>query len=296
MKKLIAAIFLALFAFACGGDDGNGPGTDNGPAADTTAPVDTQVGTDTTTPAPTFSGTLVDFASKIGKEGVDLQVLDNDTGEVMAGQPQLKSGVGGAVSLTIAKDTKFAMKAWGKDSTGKFEFKDTYQFNVPWDAQNKRLYAVSKLTYMTAPPPAGITVDPTKGIIAGSVYWKDPATGEEHMVGCGTVTVKWAGDAASTPATSGEVRYFNVDTDLPAPLTKATMTTVETSRYLVGNLPLGMREVSLKIDGKDVELEFPVKLRSYQDSICISNLYVKSATNPSPDRPECDGIKSGVVG
>jgi hypothetical protein len=292
MKKtsILVIAILACFAVACDSDSGqtadNGSGTDVGGTQDT-VPVDGAVQT------VQFTGQLVDFASKVGMPGVDMLVLDNDTGEPLPGYPAFKSEDQGLISLDLPADvTRVAFKANGKSRDGIWEFKNSYQFNIPSDAKNKRLYAVNKITYTTAPMTAGVVVDITKGIIAGTVYWVNKTSGEEEFVGCVTIEAIPEDDHAAGP--QGEVRYFDPDKDLPTPLTKATHTWAGeegTSRYIVANLPVGQYRIIAKIDGVVVHDE--VVLRSYADSICISNIYLEGNANPTPAREECIGKKSG---
>ncbi|HOI09069.1 MAG TPA: hypothetical protein PK313_01205 [Myxococcota bacterium] len=293
---LLVAFMMAALA-GCEGDSGTTTDPGSGPV-DHGNPSDPGVqpdngSTDDGTPPGRFTGQLVDFQSKVGMEGVDVTVLDNDTGEPLdpVRFPPFKSGVNGLIDLPLDPGMMVAFKANGKDKSGVWTFKDSFQYNIPSDAQNKRLYAVNVITYSTAPKTAGIIVDKTKGILAGTVYWKNEAEGTEEFVGCVTIEALVADGSSTTP--QGEVRYFSPDTDMPTPLTKATFTTTGeegTSRYIIANLPVGQYRIVASIDGTVVSDE--IVLRAAADSIAISNIYLEGDTNPTPDRTECIGVRN----
>jgi hypothetical protein len=279
-KIMTSAMILAgALVVACGSDDG-------------TAGTDTIV-TDTVTGG--FMGQLMDFASKTGRKGVDLVVLNNDTGEPLdpATYPAFKSGDSGVFELPLPPGMMVGFKASGTEDTTAgipMKFQTTYMFNIPSDAQGKRIYAVNTLTYMTAPSTAGIVVDKTKGILAGTIYWNNPA-GTEDFVGCALVkAIPVAGGDAV-----GDVRYFDPANDLPGVASKAPFTTTGlkgTSRYIIGNLPVGRYKMVVTIDGVQVNTgAAEVQLYAYANSIAISNIYVTDPTdatiNPTPDRAEC---------
>jgi hypothetical protein len=293
---ILIAAFAMVVAAGCEGDSGsNDPGTgvtDHGNPSDPGVQPDNG-STDDGTPAGRFTGQLVDFQSKVGMEGVDVTVLDNDTGEPLdpVRFPTFKTGANGLIDLPLDPGMLVAFKANGKDKSGIWTFKDSFQYNIPSDALNKRLYVVNVITYTQAPKTAGITVDPTKGILAGTVYWKNDAEGTEEFVGCVTIEALPADGSSTTP--QGEVRYFSPDTDMPTPLTKATFTTSGdegTSRYIIANLPVGQYRIVASIDGTVVNDD--IVLRAAPDSIAISNIYLEGATNPTPDRQECIGVRN----
>ena len=183
---------LFVFGLGCGGG-GGGTTTDNGPVTDTPA-------TDNPVAMVTFKGELVDFQTKAPVEGADIAVLDNATGKPTGVTG--KSGAKGMVELQLpATPAKVGFKVSMADN------KDTYQFNI--DAgpkETERLWLVSVLTYTVVPKLAGITVDKTKGIVAGGLYFVNDK-GEEENVGCATIE--------SAPV--GDYRYFDPLTSLPVP-------------------------------------------------------------------------------
>lgn len=296
LRKTVVFVVLAVSAAFAACDSSSGGDTD---AVVTDTPTDTAQGS--------FLGQLVDFKSKTGRKGIDLVVLNNDTGLPLEGFEPFKSGEDGLFELPLPPKMLVGFQATGQEDTSSgipMKFHKTYQFNIPSDAQGKRVYAVNEVTYMTAPATAGIVVDKTKGILAGTIYFTDPATGTEEFVGCGTVTAIPAdgGDPA------GVVRYFDPNNDLPGVPSKAPTTTTGkegTSRYIIGNLPEGKWKILVQIGGVDFKafIRAPtaaepnppeVVLYAYPDSIAISNIYVSdpanAAKNPTPDKavkPEC---------
>ncbi len=284
----LAAIFLGI---ACGGGGGNG----SAPADQGTAP---DLGGDSVV----FRGLLVDFKSKTPKEGVDLMVLDNDTGEPLdpVKYPAFKSGSGGQVELTFPADLPLvAFKAWGEDVSGFFKFKESYLFNVPTNAQDKRIYAVDRLTYSAALSTSFVVeTDPkTYGHLAGTVYWVNP-NGEEEFVGCLRIEVRDDQGTLLQERTNDEgrgiyaaVRYFDTTNDMPTSLAISNMTHLLNSRYLIANLPNGRYTVSaVSVDtGEPVG---QVTVRAFPGGISVGNFYLTSdqfPTNPTPPRDECKG-------
>ncbi len=283
LPMFLVSFFLVLAA-GCDSDSGT---TDLG------GPVDNGAVADNGTPAGRFTGQLVDFQSKVGMEGVDVTVLDNETGAPLdlVRFPTFKSGADGLIDLPLDPGMMVAFKANGKDKSGIWTFKDSFQYNIPSDALNKRLYAVNIITYTQAPKTAGIIVDPKMGILAGTVYWKNLAEDNEEFVGCVTIEALVADGSSTTPM--GEVRYFSPDTDMPTPLTKATFTTTGdegTSRYIIANLPVGQYQIVASIDGTVVNDD--IVLRAAPDSIAISNIYLEGNANPTPPRQECIGVQN----
>ena len=299
----IVMIVAGAFGIACSDDGGNT--TDNAvdnavvDNATTDVAADTQVDNSTTdvvvdTPVTTslFEGQLVDFASKTGRKGVDVMPLDNDTGLPLDAvkYPALKSGDDGLFEMQLPAGTMVGFQATGKEevTTGiAMKFQKTYMFNIPSDAQGKRVYAVNTITYATAPATAGIKVDKTKGILAGTIYWKNGVSGQEEFVGCASI------EAIPVEGTTalGDVRYFDPANDLPGPLSKAPFTTTGlagTSRYIIANLPVGRYKLVVKINDVQVNTgAAEVSLFAYADSIAISNVYLEGAANPTPARAEC---------
>lgn len=247
----------------------------------------------------TFTATLVDFASKAPKEGVDMLVLNNDTGEPLDLEkwPPFKSGPKGAVVVEgLTPGMQIGFKASGK--SGAMEFKDSYQFNYKVEEEGRRIYACNTITYKAALSTAAIKeVDKTLyGHLAGTIYYVDEA-GNEDFIGCLIVEVydesgkkleEQVDDKGK--AIYAAVRYFDTRNDLPTNLKVADMTHLLNSRFMVGNLPPGKYTVVAKTkwDGSEIGR---VTLHSFPDSISIGNIYYKADKNPTPPTEECKGVK-----
>lgn len=291
MKKTVGSLatLAALSVFACGGGGGGPAPADQGPAPD--AGGDQVV----------FRGVLVDFKSKTPKEGVNLEVLDNVTGLPLdpAKYPAFKSGRGGKIELSFPRDLPLvAFKAWGKDVSGYFDFKESYLFNVPTDAQDKRIYAVERLTYYTALSVSFVEdADPTTlGHLAGTVYWVNP-NGDEEFVGCLRIEVRDDEGTLLTEKTDDDgkgiwaaTRYFDVDKDMPTNLKCADMTHRLSSRYLIANLPDGRYTVSAVSVDTGQPLAH-VTVRAFPGGISVGNFYLTTdqfPENPTPARAGCE--------
>lgn len=284
----ITVFLLALSAPGCGGDGG---GTDSGGGTDTTVST-------------TFQGILVDFKSKAAKSGVDLSVLDNDTGELLDAEkfPPFKSGAAGAINLDLPPGILVGFKASGQDDSGWFKFKDSYQFNVKSDDKGKKIYAVNELTYTAALSTAFIEEgDPaTYGHLAGTIYWRN-AQGDEEFVGCAVIQVTdEAGKVLKEEkndigkATYCGIRYFDTITDMPAALETSDMTYLHNSRYMVADMPVGQYTITAMMKDDPSMILGSVTLRAYPGALSIGNIYVDEhlpdlTANPTPDDPECVG-------
>jgi len=248
-----------------------------------------------------FQGVLVDFKSKTPKEGVNLLVLNNETGAPLdlVQYPQFKSGAQGRIELQLPKDILVAFKAWGKDVSGYWDFKETYLFNVPSDAQQKRIYAVDRLTYNAALSTSFVVeTDPkTYGHLAGTIYWVN-AQGVEEFVGCLRVEVVDADGKvleekkdADGRGTFAAIRYFDTVNDTPTALANADMTHLLNSRYLIANLPDGRYTIRAK-RVEDGTVLGEISVRAFPGGISVGNFYLTTAefpVNPTPAREECKG-------
>jgi hypothetical protein len=224
-----------------------------------------------------FTGILGSFASSRGDDGlpaepvsgITVKALDNETGDELG--KETKSDAKGYVVFDGLPAGKVGFMAVGV--TG--DLVDTYQFEIDSDSQDEVLWVVDFNTYTAAPALAAVTIDPSKGIAAGAIYWKDTAECE-YPIGCATV---------KTDPESGEVRYFG-DNDMP---TKTKADDAENGRddvnplngyYLVANIDPGPVAVNAYM-GTDLlgSTNFVV----FADSICIGNIYPEAASNPQPD-------------
>jgi hypothetical protein len=284
IKQHFWAFAFAMFACSSGGSGG-------------TDAVQQDIGTNMVT----FRGVFMDFQSKSPKEGVDLLVLNDDTGEPLDLEkyPPFKSGKNGKVELTLPAGILVAFKASGKDSTGWFEFKTSYLFHVASNEQDRNIYGVNILTYNTALSTAFVKlVDPNSlGHLAGTVYYVNEK-GEEEFIGCliievldenGNVLQEQKGQDGK--GIFAAVRYFDTRNDMPTSLEVSSMTHKYNSRYMVANLPKGRYTVRAKLKD-DGSVLSQVSLMAFPDSITIGNMYLRAPefpSNPTPARDECIG-------
>ncbi|NOZ01806.1 MAG: hypothetical protein GXP54_07950 [Deltaproteobacteria bacterium] len=293
MKTFVSVVFSAILMMAvgCGSDSG---GSDNG------------IVTDTSSTNTTFQGILVDFKSKAPKAGVDLEVLNNETGEPYdpVKFPPFKSGPEGAINLDLPPGILVGFKASGQDESGYMQFKDSYQFNVKSDDKGKKIYAVNELTYFAALSTAFIEEgDPaTYGHLAGTLYWRN-AQGEEEFVGCAIIQVTDENGKvlkekknADDKATFCGIRYFDTITDMPISLAVADMTHSNNSRYMVADMPIGQYTVTAMLKDDPSTVLGSVTLRAYPGALSIGNIYVDEflpdlTANPTPVDPKCVGPK-----
>jgi|GEM_PF-6443673 len=259
------------------------------------------VGADQGADMVTFRGVFMDFQSKSPKEGVDLVLLNNDTGEPfdLERYPPFKSGKNGKVELILPAGIFVGFKSSGKDTSGFFEFKTTYLFHVASDEQDRNIYGVNILTYNAALSTAFVKlVDPkTLGHLAGTVYYVNEK-GEEEFVGCLIVEVldENGNRLEEEKDQDGRgifaaVRYFDTRNDMPTSLQVSSMTHKYNSRYMVANLPKGKYTVRAKMKD-DGSVLSQVTVMAFPDSITIGNMYLRwpeFPSNPTPERDECIG-------
>lgn len=279
---------LTLGFVACGGDDGD---TDTTPANDVVADNGTDdVASDAPAPKKQFSGILIDFQTRKGLAGAKLYVLDNATGKE-TGEVLTSSG-----AETPATDDDGIVTAEFDGAIDKVGFvarlegqKDTYQLHLPADGQNETLWSVSNGTYVAAPALAGISIDPTKGILAGGLYFRD-AAGEEEGVGCGTIRVL---EGVGDPDTFAEanIRYMN-SAGLPTTLANQDSINPEVPFFIIGNIP-----VSKDGEGNDLPVTVTAKMGetaigdtyvfSKADAIFIGNIFTYAAVTANPMPAGC---------
>jgi hypothetical protein len=212
-----------------------------------------------------FYAKVVEFGSKPPKYIADADValiddLGNPTG--VSG----KTGADGSITIMIPTGKPAGFKV------SKVKNKDTYQFGLrPMPPEGETLWIVTESLYDLAPALAGVTVDKTKGIVAGSVYWVNSSNVEEH-VGCAKVSTDKGGD----------VRYFDPNTGLPTTLQMAMTTSKKLGYFLVANMDVGEVNVSAKLNDSGSTPVGMVKVLSVANAICIQNIYATGAANPTP--------------
>lgn len=257
-KTLFTVILTGALAFglvACGGDSG---GDDTATATDTPATDNGtgDVADDTPVAKKQFSGILIDFQTRAKLKGAKLHVLDNATGKETG--EILESGEEGVVLAEFdggIDKVGFMVRLEGQ--------KDTYQLHYAADGQNETLWSVSNGTYVAAPALANISIDPTKGILAGGLYYTTPA-GEEEGVGCAQIRV--LGESDPETFATENIRYMN-SAGLPTTLAKQDGINPEVPFFIIGNIPAAQ-----DTDGNDL----PVTVTAMMDGTAIGDTYVFS--------------------
>ncbi|MCU0661784.1 MAG: hypothetical protein MUC50_05595 [Myxococcota bacterium] len=190
--------------------------------------------TDTNTNDAKLCGTVIGFGSDTPVPNMKVILLDNDTAELLA-MPEQTSGSDGRLCISgLPEGKRVGLKVVGVPG----QFVDTYQFNIRTDAQNEKIWIMSKSTFTASPKMAQVTVDPTKGIAAGGGYWLDKDR-KEYPVECGTIE-PLTGEA--------DIRYFN-DQGLPAPANLATSLNRANGYWVAANMTPGKVTLQLMVDG-----------------------------------------------
>ncbi len=263
---LILGLSLGVVAYLGCGDDEGGKETVSGPCWSGACPdgwTTASGGEGCTYDGPTtsFAGELIEFSTDNTVEAARLQVYDNDTGNKIP--VCADSGAGGAVSLSgiPASMAKIGIKV------SKENYKDTYQFDLANGTTDETLWIVSEVLYAAAPTMAGVVIDPTKGVVAGALYFINEAE-EEEEVGCATITSDKGGD----------IRYFG-DTGMPTTIASRATTHPDNAYFLVGNVPEGKTKITAKVETTEIG---SVSIFTFADSICINNIYATTSDNPEP--------------
>jgi len=258
MKKILSVALMGFvlgFGVACGDDGGDDD------------------------PKGTFQGNLIDFYSKLPLANKTVKALNNTSGAELGIQGTTDAN--GNITLTGLPegDVGFIVPGWAAADPDPGAI-NTYQFNLPANTaagERETLWSVDLTTYQTVPMLAGITVQPNTVIVAGGFYWTD-TDGTEEYVNCGTVKT-YAGGTES-----GEVRYFN-DSGLPTTIANRDSINPIIGFYVSANIAPG----TVKVEGYDPggtkvgEATFP----GVGGSICISNVYADTATNPGGAPTDC---------
>lgn len=245
MKKglmfLMVAMCVAMLFVACGGSDD--------------------------TDSNNFNAWVCTFGTENPAVGVTVWLLDND-GNKMEGFEAQVTDVKGLVHFENVPEGKVGFLCEGIDDEGAdIKRVDTYQFNINSDTSNtgdsrgEKLWSVDMGTYTAAPALAGITLDDGTAVVAGAVYWVDPADDDEaeNIVGCATVT----------SSVGGDIRYMG-DNSLPTLLSEQDSCNPLNGYYLVGNATPGT--ATFTAHNSDGELG-STTMQVFADAITIGNIY-----------------------
>ena len=239
----------------------------------------------------TISAYVRDFQTKTEVQGASVELVNDETGDLLGENYKQTSGSDGLVSFNnIPSDMeKIGVKVTKEGN------KDTYEFHFNVGVTNEEFLLVSQSTVDFVSLGLGITIDPTLSVVAGGVYWWD--SDNENPVGCAVVTV-------DPPAQ--HVYYFGPDA-LPTSARdisgswpangQGTNPGVDTkghaiSYFMSPNQPLGEGTVTISAKaGADTAGGEPPNLaqtgipKLSANSVCISNVYYSKdiyPTNPTP--------------
>ncbi len=172
---------------------------------------------------------------------ITVRALDNETATQL--YDATVSDDNGDFTLTDLPDGEICVMAVG-DYTQDPPRTDTYTFNVPSNAQDRVIVTSDKEIGELIYGLLGIESRPETGAVFGEVYYYDGA-GEEHAVGCATVTI-------SVP---GTVYYF----EGALPSTTRTETDPNNSRFLLTHVDPGAVTITATLDiGKRGGTTLPV--------------------------------------
>lgn len=177
-----------------------------------------------------FLAVVIDFQTRAPLAGANVQQIDGASGQPV-GNP-LTSDASGVVQTTVEACSgvgSFRVRLAGQ--------RDTYSLHVPVPAggQAATLWSVSNGTYVAAPALAGISMDESKGLLIGGLYFVN-AQAEYEGVGCATIGVPGGLPTPEAFATAN-IRYLN-DAGLPTTLAKQSSVNAQVPFFIVGNLPV----------------------------------------------------------
>jgi uncharacterized protein YunC (DUF1805 family) len=273
---LAAALVTAgMIAVACGGSSNGDDDTSDDASDDAGDDTSDDTGDDTAddtgddtgdddTGTGSFGGIVVDYLTSAPKVGATVELLNNTTGESFAPAISGTTGADGAISFTDvpAGETMVGVKV---DTTS---YTTTIQYDFAVGTADANILAVSNTTVALIAGSLGVTIDVTKGQVAGKVFWV-PTTGSLEDVGCATVT--------SAPV-DADIYYFGAL--LPDPT--YTHTNPANSAFAVLNMTPGVVTLTSLVDGHTATNTLP---KVYANSISITNVSYLEAdypTNPTP--------------
>lgn len=223
----------------------------------------------------TVNGLVNDFEQEEPRTSRVVSLWYDDT--VEAGSPDITQENDSSAKVTLADTPTCQPLSWlVAEKTGLEEAKDTFKAHQIYGEGSGGTFdaefdSVSIDTYRLIPTIVGISIDPTKGVIAGTMYdcSRDPDT--QPSVDAGKVEgvrirVK---DLQGNEPTGIDIKYFVEnfpDRDQPW--------TSEDGLWGAFNVEPGVWRVEAyaKIDGEEVVLG-GTQLTTYADSINIANIY-----------------------
>jgi hypothetical protein len=215
-KTIVFAILAALactvlFMVSCGGGDDD----DDSTSSDDD---DVQQGEEGK-----LQAYVHDFQTKQPVQGALVQALNDETGEPLDPAVTATSPEDGGVTLTIPEGVeKVVVRVTKSNCT------DTVQFHFDVGVTGEEFLLVSNATKDLVAATLGVTIDLTKAMSAGGVYWGDPAS--ESSIGCSVVSFD--------PDDGSHMYYFGPDA-LPA-----------SARDVTGDTPINGQGTNPAYDSK----------------------------------------------
>lgn len=211
--------------------------------------------------AVTLRGTAKDFQSGNALAGAIVNILDNDTGAAtgICGV----TGNDGTLALKVPKGKKIGLVTVAQGA------KDTYQFNLqypPADVTDQTLTefeetfnSVSEITAQLIPGIIGFEPDPTKGIVAGTIFKSDYKTAVTYPV------------EMKVRTTGGVEAFYFSDNDLPADKNTQPHLNPKNGLFVIFDVPAGKNTLEFLYAGAVSETTDNT-LIAFPDSVAISNV------------------------
>lgn len=287
-----AVLLFGALAIGCGDDDKDDPkpgNLDGGVLLDGTVPT----GDGSTTPAAgPYTGKVVlstDISMALG--GKKVWLFNSDT--AMKTGNALTSGADGKVTFpTRASNAGTFVEGGG-------EFQDTWNYPPAKVGEEELVRLGSRQAAFAVPALTMYTTDQEASPVAGSVLWKNPATGKDEFVGCATLEenagvkdVRYFKDALPTTLA---MRSAAQGTQPPRGGTKdLPQNEVEAGKFFAGNVAKGSQTLVIKVNGAEVgRRTMQINPRSggtaimsaagpVPSNLTLGSIWVTGATNPTP--------------
>lgn len=211
--------------------------------------------------AVTVRGVAKDFQSGNALAEAIVNILDNDTGAAtgICGV----TGNDGVLALKVPKGKKIGLVTVANGA------KDTYQFNLqypPADVTDQTLTefeetfnSVSEITAQLIPGIIGFEPDPSKGIVAGTIFKNDYKTAVTYPV------------EMKVRTTSGVEAFYFSDNDLPADKSTQPNLNPKNGLFVIFDVPAGKNTLEFLYAGAVSETTDNT-LIAFPDSVAISNV------------------------
>jgi hypothetical protein len=219
---------------------------------------------DATPPTELITVFVHDFMTSANMAGVTCELINNADGTSFDPPVTTTSDAAGGCAFNAPTKGLFAVKF------SITAYKDAYAFN--FDSANAWYFPmVSGAAISAIESLLSITVDPAKGLTAGTAYWRDATGGSYDLepIGCADVS------------TDDHADVFYLDA-MGLPTTGRTSTHPDNGYFLAPNTTTGARTFSADVDGNVETATVPV---INADAVTFTNIFYDApgyATNPQP--------------